>query len=195
MPTKIWAVGEEVLAADFNDYVQEQVVATFPNAAARAAAITAPIPGMLTYLADVGRLEQYTDKASPVGWYRPWGQPWGRLQTIFAPDALGVAGAIFLPGMTANTMGVANRRYEIVATGQVQKADATIGTGAFWLQSAGTPEHTVRASMQNLAGWAVPLIVRHTYGSTLQVNVGASCDTGTAHFTQLILTVDDVGPV
>ena len=29
MPQKMWAVGEEVLAANFNTYVQEQVVATF----------------------------------------------------------------------------------------------------------------------------------------------------------------------
>jgi hypothetical protein len=50
MPSKTWVVGEEVLAADFNAYVQEQVVATFPTVAARDAAITAPKPGMACYV-------------------------------------------------------------------------------------------------------------------------------------------------
>jgi len=50
MPFKVWAVGEEVLAADFNDYLQEQVVATFPSAAARDAAIVAPVVGQMVVL-------------------------------------------------------------------------------------------------------------------------------------------------
>lgn len=50
MPHKVWAVGEEVLAADFNTFVQEQVTPTFssfaqlqsdwPNAPLGASAIT-----------------------------------------------------------------------------------------------------------------------------------------------------------
>jgi len=35
MPHKVWQVGEEVLAADFNSYLQDQVVVQFPNVAAR----------------------------------------------------------------------------------------------------------------------------------------------------------------
>jgi hypothetical protein len=35
MPHKVWQVGEEVLAADFNTYVQNQAVIQFPNVAAR----------------------------------------------------------------------------------------------------------------------------------------------------------------
>jgi hypothetical protein len=42
MPTKTWVVGEEVLAADFNAYLQQQVVSTFPNVAGRDAWATAP---------------------------------------------------------------------------------------------------------------------------------------------------------
>jgi hypothetical protein len=57
MPTKTWAVGEEVLAADFNSYVQTQVVATFPNAAARTAAIPTPTAGRVTYVADLKVLQ------------------------------------------------------------------------------------------------------------------------------------------
>lgn len=42
MPTKTWVVGEEVLAADFNTYVQQQVVPTFSNTAARDAWTSPP---------------------------------------------------------------------------------------------------------------------------------------------------------
>jgi hypothetical protein len=59
MPHKIWTVGEEMLAADVNDYLQEQVVATFANHAARIAAITAPVAGQMTWLTDQARVEQY----------------------------------------------------------------------------------------------------------------------------------------
>jgi hypothetical protein len=59
MPTKVWVAGEEVLATQFNQYVQEQVIATFPNAAARTAAIPAPKDGMHTWLIDVERLEVF----------------------------------------------------------------------------------------------------------------------------------------
>jgi hypothetical protein len=52
-------VGEEVLAADFNTYVQKQVVATFANAAARTAAIPAPTAGMVSYLTDVQVVQYY----------------------------------------------------------------------------------------------------------------------------------------
>lgn len=52
MPYKTWAVGEELLAADMNAYIQQQVVATFATAAARDAAIPTPVTGQTCYLAD-----------------------------------------------------------------------------------------------------------------------------------------------
>lgn len=63
MPYKVWTIGEEVLAADFNPYLQEQVTATFPNAAARDAALTAPKPGQQAWLADVGLVVMWTGSA------------------------------------------------------------------------------------------------------------------------------------
>jgi hypothetical protein len=63
VPSKIWVVGEEVLAADFNQYVQEQVIAVFANAAARTSAITAPKEGMHSYLLDVGQLHVFRSGA------------------------------------------------------------------------------------------------------------------------------------
>src|SRR3954467_8431748 len=53
MPYKQWAIGEEVLAADFQNFMQDQVVAIFPSAAARDAAYAAPKIGQVCYLTDV----------------------------------------------------------------------------------------------------------------------------------------------
>lgn len=63
MPHKIWAVGEEVLAADFQSYVQNQVVAVFADAAARTAGIAAPATGQLSWLLDLKRLDAWDGAA------------------------------------------------------------------------------------------------------------------------------------
>lgn len=58
MPQKTWAIGEEVLATDFNTYVQNQIVARFATAAARDAAWPAATagPGAMSVTTDNGTL-------------------------------------------------------------------------------------------------------------------------------------------
>lgn len=64
MPFKVWSVGEEVLASDFNPYLQQQVVARFATAAARTAAITSPVLNQLTIRDDLpGVVEYWTGAA------------------------------------------------------------------------------------------------------------------------------------
>jgi uroporphyrinogen-III decarboxylase len=82
MPTKVWAVGEELLAADMNTFVQQQVVSTFPNAAARDAS---SLPeGSLCVTLDLGTL-------------------WRRNATVWVP-AIGLIAAPRL--LTANQAGI-----------------------------------------------------------------------------------------
>ena len=57
MPTKVWASGEEVSATDMNTYLQQQVIPTFANAAARTTAIPSPTEGMVSYITGSGWLE------------------------------------------------------------------------------------------------------------------------------------------
>jgi hypothetical protein len=63
MPQKLWVIGEEVLADDFNDYVQNQIVAAFPNAAARTTQWPAPPEGAVSYLADVNTYQSFNGSA------------------------------------------------------------------------------------------------------------------------------------
>src|SRR5215467_3183579 len=63
MPFNVWAVGEEVLASDFNPYVQEQVIATFANAAARDASIVSPKAGQHAWLTSTQTLTVFDGAA------------------------------------------------------------------------------------------------------------------------------------
>ena len=69
MPHKIWAVGEEVLAADFQTYLQNQTVPQFPNVAARNTWV-APPKGALCVTTDTNAAWIYN------------GSVWG----VFAPN-------------------------------------------------------------------------------------------------------------
>jgi hypothetical protein len=194
MPTKVWAVGEEVLAADFNAMVQRQVVATFPNAAARTAAIGAPTPGMASYLSDTGRLEVYTDKASPAGWYLPWGQPWG---VVFNSGDVGQAmtpGPVVIAG-TSFTFPAANRRYLALWRCNVTK-DAAQGNPKISFQTnlaVGTfAQQTVSAS------WVASLSLNEGFASTGGVSsvfVIVEAGGGQVAVTGGRLIITDVGPV
>jgi hypothetical protein len=56
---KTFAVGEVLTANNVNTYLMEQAVMVFADAAARAAGITSPSEGMVTYLADSNSLFLY----------------------------------------------------------------------------------------------------------------------------------------
>lgn len=60
---KQWLTGELVRAADFNSYVQNQVIAVFASAAERNAEVTAPVDGQHAYLTDADILTVYDGSA------------------------------------------------------------------------------------------------------------------------------------
>lgn len=55
MPTRNWALGDEVLAEDFQELVQDQVVSTFPTAAVRGTDLPSPKVGQLSHVGNVSR--------------------------------------------------------------------------------------------------------------------------------------------
>lgn len=60
---KTFVAGEVLTAAQVNDYLMDQAVMRFSGSAARAASITAPTEGMVTYLDDANRIEVYDGSA------------------------------------------------------------------------------------------------------------------------------------
>lgn len=59
MPIKVFQNGYPLPASDLNTYLMEQSVMTFASASARAAAITSPTEGMLTWLDDGNKYQYY----------------------------------------------------------------------------------------------------------------------------------------
>lgn len=70
MPQKSWAVGEEVLAADFNTYLQNQVVPAFTNVAQRDSQWAAPPNGAVCVTVDTGTCWQRIGGT----WFRVFGR-------------------------------------------------------------------------------------------------------------------------
>lgn len=60
---KEFTTGDVLTAADANGYLASQVVMVFADSAARAAAITSPQEGMITYLKDTNSTEYYSGSA------------------------------------------------------------------------------------------------------------------------------------
>jgi hypothetical protein len=60
---KIFTNGSVLPASDLNTYLMDQSVMVFSNSTARAAALTAPVEGMLTWLQDTNKYEFYNGSA------------------------------------------------------------------------------------------------------------------------------------
>ena len=60
---KVFTNGSVLPASDVNTYLMDQSVMVFSSSATRAAALTAPVEGMLTWLQDVNRYENYNGTA------------------------------------------------------------------------------------------------------------------------------------
>lgn len=63
MAYKVFTNGSVLNASEINDNLMNQSVMVFSNSTARAAALTAPVEGMLTWLQDLNRYEYYSGSA------------------------------------------------------------------------------------------------------------------------------------
>ena len=60
---KVFTNGSVLPASDVNTYLMDQSVMVFSSSATRAAALTAPVEGMLTWLQDTNKYENYNGSA------------------------------------------------------------------------------------------------------------------------------------
>jgi hypothetical protein len=104
MPQKSWAVGEEVLATDFNTYMQNQVIPQFTGTAQRDSQWASPPTGALCVTTDTNTVWQ----RAAGGWFKPYGE-WGYQQT--AADVIGIQQAYVTVCTTTFTIptGVSRR--------------------------------------------------------------------------------------
>jgi hypothetical protein len=193
MPSKIWVVGEEVLAADFNNYVQEQVVATFGTAAARDAAIVAPNEGQTCYLTTPGQLLVYH---GTYGWRPPWNLPWGSIKeaTPFTSPTLSAPGVVACTG-TNFSLPVAGRHY-----GMFLEATLALDPAGSDLQLfVQTPDSTVtshkrRVSSTDIMRCAVALNITYKPTTQFGFNIMFESISGGGYVESGMAWAQDIGP-
>lgn len=157
MPTRTWVVGEEVLAADFNTFVQQQVVSTFANTAARDAWSSAP-NGARCVTLDTGTKWERRGGAwrrdSPGVVLRDW--PTGAVES-------GDIGTSAVPVRAGNVDFEAGRTYMV--TGTITIITRTAGTLVAINQLAigGVALNSTQSPPGLGANIAYPLHVHHHY--------------------------------
>lgn len=119
-----------ITAAWGNSNVRDQVVTAFASAAARTSAVTSPVEGMVSYLADSKRVEMYNGTAwvrvAPKG--RVGGTRYNAGTTVIIAGA-GIGPAETLTGMTTPALALeANRSFLIRVRIRVLCGTANAGT-------------------------------------------------------------------
>lgn len=109
---RTFIAGEVLTAAQVNDYLMDQAVMRFSGSAARAASITAPTEGMVTYLDDTNNLEKYD------------GSTWVTIMDVSQLTAKGDLLAASAAGLTA--------RVPVGADGTVLTASSGAPGGMAW---------------------------------------------------------------
>lgn len=119
---KLFATGDVLTAAQVNNYLQEQTVMVFANAAARTTALASVLSeGMVSYLKDTDVVEIYT------------GAAWVSLDDPNAIQNSIVTAKGDLIGATAASTPA---RLAVGTNGQVLTADSTAATGLAWATAA-----------------------------------------------------------
>jgi hypothetical protein len=130
--------GTNITSSWANASVRDQVVSPFGSTAARAAAITGPLAGMVSTLTTNAATEGVEVYNSAGQWRLPWNMPWGFVSlTTLASDVSYSAGTFGFPSFQWNGTGVVARRlykatvnFEWGTASTVGQIDFGIGTAA-----------------------------------------------------------------
>jgi hypothetical protein len=113
---KLYATGDILTAAQVNNYLQEQTVMVFADAAARTTALASVLAeGMISYLKDTNSTEYYS------------GSAWVAIGGSTSP--LTTKGDLY-------GFSTTNARVAVGTNGQVLTADSTAATGVAWSSAA-----------------------------------------------------------
>ena len=129
---KLYATGDVLTAAQVNNYLQEQTVMVFADAAARTTALASVLAeGMISYLKDTNATDYYS------------GSAWVALGGSSSP--LTTKGDLY-------GFSTTNARVPVGTNGQILTADSTAATGVAWATAGAS---YTQISSQALSGSAV----------------------------------------
>jgi hypothetical protein len=202
---KNFTAASVLTAADLNNYCQSQSVMYFASTAARDAAITSPVAGMVAFI-DSGDANEglYVYHGATGGWRKGpgWNAPWG--VQLYAQDTVNTRDFTGTPATITNITGsvsvVNNRRYR--CTFQCRYLNTSTGAAnTFTMRAGGTGFWSgIENNYSNINDqiYNAVSIYSATSSSTLTFDVQASAGTGTLKIyganaaTQF--TVEDIGP-
>lgn len=172
MPQKSWAVGEEVLAADFNTYAQNQVVPQFTTTAQRDSQWSSPPNGAMCVTVDTGTYWQRVAGA--------WQKCFGRLAQNSRTTSAGPAGttdATLGVDITLSTPGNRLIRLEGFVRGVIIASGAgliSIKEGATTITQGQSPSAGASGvgSAVFVARTVQPTAGSHTYGLYVAASTG-----------------------
>jgi hypothetical protein len=185
VPRKVFVAGEILTAADVNTNLMDQAVMVFDDAAARGSAIPSPSEGMVTYLKDLNKIQQYTTDWEDVG--RAGIGP-NVVQTVLAstfntssPTQVAVTGlAVTITPSTATAkilvlvslinVSVLNNNSQFTASITATSGSAPGNIAIGYAASANQVEYPTSASIVHSPATTSPV--------TYQVQVGRSFGTG-----------------
>jgi hypothetical protein len=182
----------ELIESAWGNTIRDHVVNTFASATERAAAVPTPTPGMVSYLADTGKVEVYTARTTPSSWRPPWSSAWGLVQDVAVPDLANVGGVVFVPGATVTATTVVGRNYRLEFAANLAK-DGIAGATTVRFQRGASPG--VPGIFSQSPGWINRLAYADVYpGGVDPVQTTAECNAGLVSLSWVRLRAFDVGP-
>lgn len=196
---KSWTIGEEVIAADFQGYMQDQVVTQFPNVAARDTWPTPPA-GALCVTTDTGKL-----------WQRVGGT-WIAFHggQIARANNAGSVSWVTLQQTLVTLTGVpvvAQRRYSVrmqcryrsdtantISRWAINRSANGGTSGLLGWDVSDTAAQSTASAMSSAVEWTMEFIASVTGTDSFTLTVIRDSAAGTQYTNYASLTVFDLGP-
>ena len=203
---RTFAASEVLTSSNVQNYLMSQSVMYFTSTAARDAAITAPVAGMVAFIDSNDANEGlYVYHGATGGWRRGpgWNAPWGFVQYAQTTSNVSVKNGNIL----TSTISVVNRRrYRIHAHCNAFFSTVINDVAGFSIVVGGTVIQAtmVTATVANFAGFGVEVVGYYTATAT---NTSLACNlynnaivgAGTHNFQAsanfpIFIAVEDIGP-
>jgi hypothetical protein len=165
---KVFTNGSVLQASEINENLMRQSVMVFSNAAARTAAITVPLEGMLTWLEDLNRYDSYNGSA----WVPAFGMTLLKAQTI---------GSAVSSVVVSDAFSADYDNYKIIVSGGVASAAISINM-------------TLGAAVTNYNTALIRAFYSGGSVSGVGVSSGTSFTLSSGSTDSLFLNADLVGP-
>jgi hypothetical protein len=196
--------GTNITSSWANANVRDQAVSPFGSTAARTAAITAPIAGMVSTLTTNTATEGVEVYNSAGQWRMPWNMPWGFVQ--YTQTTTTVTSGNNTNILVGNTLSVINRRrYRITGFVPYYFSNVALNTAEVQLTVGGTYVSGQRVFTSQISSGENGATVVAYYTATatnasLACNLYSAAVVGTDHrygasaTIPIFIGVEDIGP-